>query len=70
MKLSYLKNRDLKDKPSFIDEAFLKEITNEDTSLEPHPKDILLRNIEAGFVKARDITKKDTHEYSSKIKGY
>jgi len=30
MKLSYLKNRDLKDKPSFIDEAFLKEITNED----------------------------------------
>lgn len=30
MKLSYLKNRDLKDKPSFIDEAFLKDITNED----------------------------------------
>jgi len=30
MKLSYLKNRDLKDKPSFIDEAFLKEIVNED----------------------------------------
>jgi len=30
MKLSYLKNRDLKDKPSFIDEAFLKEIANED----------------------------------------
>lgn len=30
MKLSYLKNRDLKDKPSFIDEAFLKEITNEE----------------------------------------
>ncbi|MEK7069818.1 MAG: hypothetical protein AAB962_02050, partial [Patescibacteria group bacterium] len=24
MKLSYLKNRDIKDKPSFIDEAFLK----------------------------------------------
>ncbi len=30
MKLSYLKNRDLKNKPSFIDEAFLKDITNED----------------------------------------
>lgn len=30
MKLSYLRNRDLKDKPSFIDEAFLQEITNED----------------------------------------
>lgn len=30
MKLSYLKTRDLQDKPSFIDEKFLKEITNED----------------------------------------
>lgn len=30
MKLSYLKTRDLKDKPTFIDEEFLKEITNED----------------------------------------
>ena len=30
MKLSYLKTRDLKDKPSFIDEKFLKAITNED----------------------------------------
>ncbi|MFX0138012.1 MAG: DUF5677 domain-containing protein [Candidatus Hodarchaeota archaeon] len=30
MKLSYLKTRDLKEKPSFIDKEFLKEITNED----------------------------------------
>ncbi|OGC88091.1 hypothetical protein A2419_01285 [Candidatus Adlerbacteria bacterium RIFOXYC1_FULL_48_26] len=30
MKLSYLKTRDLKDKPSFIDEEFLKDIANED----------------------------------------
>jgi hypothetical protein len=30
MKLSYLKTRDLKEKPSFIDEEFLKEIVNED----------------------------------------
>lgn len=30
MKLSYLKTRDLTNKPSFIDEAFLKAITNED----------------------------------------
>lgn len=30
MKLSYLKTRDLENKPSFIDEEFLKAITNED----------------------------------------
>lgn len=30
MKLSYLKARDIKGKPSFINEDFLKEITNED----------------------------------------
>lgn len=34
MKLSYLKARDSKDKPAFIDEEFLKEITNEDRSEE------------------------------------
>lgn len=34
MKLSYLKTRDLKGKPSFIDEEFLKNITNEDRSEE------------------------------------
>jgi hypothetical protein len=34
MKLSYLKARDSKDKPSFIDEDFLKQITNEDRSEE------------------------------------
>lgn len=30
MKLSYLKTRDAKNKPTFIDEAFLEKITNED----------------------------------------
>jgi hypothetical protein len=30
MKLSYLKARDSKDKPSFVDEEFLKQIINED----------------------------------------
>jgi hypothetical protein len=30
MKLSYLRTRDLQDKPSFIDEKFLKDIANED----------------------------------------
>lgn len=34
MKLSYLKARDSKDKPAFIDEEFLKQITNEDRSEE------------------------------------
>jgi hypothetical protein len=34
MKLSYLKARDSKDKPAFIDEEFLKQITNEDKSEE------------------------------------
>jgi len=30
MKLSYLKTRDLKNKPSFVDDEFLKQIVNED----------------------------------------
>jgi len=51
MKLSYLKNRDLDDKPSFIDEEFLKEITNEDRWEE-------FSNIELGDWTDKDLRKR------------
>ncbi len=50
MKLSYLKTRDLGDKPSFIDEEFLKEITNEDRWEE-------FSNIELGHWDESDLRK-------------
>ncbi len=50
MKLSYLKTRDLKDKPSFIDEEFLKRITNEDRSEE-------FSNIELSHWTSSDLRK-------------
>ncbi|MFT7565100.1 MAG: hypothetical protein ACI8V7_000086 [Candidatus Paceibacteria bacterium] len=50
MKLSYLKARNSKDKPSFIDEEFLKQITNEDRSEE-------FSDIEIGHWTSLDLRK-------------